>query len=83
MSARDADRIRRGGSRRIGSMVLGLSLAFIGYAALSETPEARPDSSAKATATFAGGCFWCMEPPFDALDGVLSTTSGYIGGNTS
>lgn len=83
MSARDADRIRRGGSRRIGSMVLGLSLTFIGYAALSETPEARPDPSAKATAIFAGGCFWCMEPPFDALDGVLSTTSGYIGGDTS
>jgi len=33
------------------------------------------------TATFAGGCFWCMEPPFDALDGVLSTTSGYTGGH--
>lgn len=31
-------------------------------------------------ATFAGGCFWCMEPPFDKLDGVLSTTSGYMGG---
>jgi peptide-methionine (S)-S-oxide reductase len=35
-----------------------------------------------ATATFAGGCFWCMEPPFDALDGVVSTTSGYTGGRT-
>ena len=33
-----------------------------------------------ATATFAGGCFWCMEPPFDKLDGVLSTTSGYTDG---
>jgi methionine-S-sulfoxide reductase len=31
-------------------------------------------------ATFAGGCFWCMEPPFDKLDGVVSTTSGYAGG---
>jgi peptide-methionine (S)-S-oxide reductase len=35
-----------------------------------------------AKATFAGGCFWCMEPPFDKLDGVVSTTSGYIGGHT-
>lgn len=33
------------------------------------------------TATFAGGCFWCMEHPFDALDGVISTTSGYTGGH--
>ena len=33
-----------------------------------------------AYATFAGGCFWCMEPPFDAVPGVYSTTSGYAGG---
>ena len=33
-----------------------------------------------AKATFAGGCFWCMEPPYDKLPGVVSTTSGYIGG---
>jgi peptide-methionine (S)-S-oxide reductase len=33
-----------------------------------------------AVATFAGGCFWCMEPPFDELVGVVSTTSGYSGG---
>jgi peptide-methionine (S)-S-oxide reductase len=31
-------------------------------------------------ATFAGGCFWCVEPPFDELEGVISTTSGYTGG---
>ena len=31
-------------------------------------------------ATFAGGCFWCMQPPFDKLDGVISTTVGYAGG---
>jgi peptide-methionine (S)-S-oxide reductase len=36
----------------------------------------------EAEAIFAGGCFWCMEPPFDALDGVLDTVSGYSGGNT-
>lgn len=32
-------------------------------------------------AIFAGGCFWCMEPPYDKLDGVISTVSGYIGGS--
>ena len=37
--------------------------------------------SGTETATFAGGCFWCMEPPFDKLDGVISTTSGYTGGH--
>jgi len=32
-------------------------------------------------ATLAGGCFWCMEPPFDALEGVVATISGYAGGD--
>jgi peptide methionine sulfoxide reductase msrA/msrB len=36
-----------------------------------------------AKATFAGGCFWCMEKPFEQVEGVLSVTSGYIGGNTT
>jgi peptide-methionine (S)-S-oxide reductase len=40
-------------------------------------PAAR---AADAVATFAGGCFWCMEPPFEALPGVVSATSGYTGG---
>ena len=43
---------------------------------MSDVPKG---NSAKAT--FAGGCFWCMEGPFDELDGVLSTTSGYTGGH--
>jgi peptide-methionine (S)-S-oxide reductase len=37
----------------------------------------------EAVAIFAGGCFWCMEPPYDVLPGVISTTSGYIGGHTA
>src|SRR5216683_2179741 len=50
-----------------------LCLAAIGVA----------DAQERARATFAGGCFWCMEPPFDKLDGVVSTTSGYTGGRTA
>ena len=44
--------------------------------------DSKQTSSAKglARATFAGGCFWCMEHPFDELEGVKSTTSGYTGG---
>ncbi len=42
--------------------------------------SARPPRPSPDTAWFAGGCFWCMEPPFDALDGVISTTSGFMGG---
>ena len=38
-----------------------------------------PDDA--AVATFAGGCFWCMEPPFEKLDGVYSVVSGYTGGS--
>jgi len=35
-----------------------------------------------ATATFSGGCFWCMQEPFDLLPGVIKTMPGYTGGNT-
>jgi peptide-methionine (S)-S-oxide reductase len=47
--------------------------------ALTETEAKLKELS---VATFAGGCFWCMEGPYDKLDGVISTTSGYIGGQT-
>jgi len=44
-------------------------------------PSAKPAATpVLATATFAGGCFWCMEPAFDGLPGVVSVTSGYAGG---
>ncbi len=52
---------------------------FVGMNSPSISEMAKGDY---AMATFAGGCFWCMEGPFDKLDGVLSTTSGYTGGQT-
>jgi peptide-methionine (S)-S-oxide reductase len=61
--------------RRLLRMLMGA--AAIGAAAR----VARAQGLARAT--FAGGCFWCMEPPFDKLDGVVSTTSGYTGGHTA
>lgn len=46
----------------------------------SAAPEPRLSSAVADTATFAGGCFWCMEPPYDKVEGVASTTSGFAGG---
>ena len=71
--------------RRIIVALSLLALAAFWFLGLPATdavqaapPAAAPGGLAKAT--FAGGCFWCMEPPFDKLDGVVSTTSGYTGG---
>ncbi len=47
--------------------------------AAAEKPAITPPGGL-AVATFAGGCFWCMEPAFDKIDGVFDTTSGYTGG---
>ena len=56
--------------------VLMMTLALVGF------PLAAADNTdTLKTATFAGGCFWCMEGPFDEIDGVVSTTSGYTGGH--
>lgn len=48
----------------------------------ADARSAGDGSAMEATAIFAGGCFWCMEPPFDELDGVTATISGYTGGRT-
>ena len=59
-------------------LVMTLTFAMT-LGALSASAAAA--TSGHALATFAGGCFWCMEPPYDELDGVISTTSGYTGGH--
>jgi peptide-methionine (S)-S-oxide reductase len=62
-----------------------LTAAVVLGAILSASRGQPADTQAGAAkyekATFAGGCFWCMEPPFDELPGVISTTSGYTGGH--
>jgi peptide methionine sulfoxide reductase msrA/msrB len=54
-------------------LVLLFSCINVGTSNMSENTE---------KAYFGGGCFWCMEPPFEVLDGVLEATSGYMGGET-
>lgn len=59
-----------------------LSLVFIlGAAGLAGAQGAQQSTAQRAVATFAGGCFWCIESDFDPIPGVLSTVSGYIGGH--
>jgi peptide-methionine (S)-S-oxide reductase len=56
--------------KRRAALVALLAAVFVARLAHAATEEA----------TFAGGCFWCMEPPFEALPGVVSVTAGYTGG---
>ena len=61
-----------------------VTLACVTFFLVARAEDRPPETAAMPEnllkATFAGGCFWCMEPPFDKLDGVISTTSGYAGG---
>jgi peptide-methionine (S)-S-oxide reductase len=65
--------------------LLGCGAVNVAPASESKIAEVRPVAAVPvptntATAVFAGGCFWCMEKPFDQIPGVISTTSGYTGG---
>ncbi len=56
---------------------------FVSATAGDTSGKASMSNQALATATFAGGCFWCMEPPFEKLEGVQEVTAGYIGGSVN
>lgn len=62
------------------TLAIIFSLVCLNLACFNAAAETRQHNT--RLATFAGGCFWCMEPPFDELDGVISTISGYSGGHT-
>jgi peptide-methionine (S)-S-oxide reductase len=64
-------------TRLLASLLLGIWMLTGAARAADSAPEGT------AIAIFAGGCFWCMEHPFDELDGVISTTSGYTGGHVA
>ena len=59
-------------------------LAFVLFAAVfgiaANGSAGDVDLASAEKAVFAGGCFWCMQPPFDYAQGVISTLVGYAGG---
>lgn len=63
---------------RIFAFFISLTCTLLSSLALS---AAESPSSATKTAIFAGGCFWCMQPPFDHAKGVVKTVVGYTGGS--
>lgn len=63
------------------TLIAALTAALLACApASAQAPAGKPTATAKAT--FAGGCFWCVEEAFDKVPGVISTVSGYMGGQT-
>ena len=68
--------------RQTALSILTMTVLLIGGWSAQSTDQAAADST-PGKAYFAGGCFWCMEEVFEKVDGVLSATSGYMGGTVS
>lgn len=66
---------------QVQGLPLIITLLLVILLAPAHAGKYQSSSDRSANATLAGGCFWCMEPPFDKLDGVISTTVGYTGGH--
>ena len=62
--------------------VLSIAILFIGTLSVQAISQAAANST-QGKAYFAGGCFWCMEEVFENVEGVLSVTSGYMGGTVA
>ncbi|HUP50221.1 MAG TPA: peptide-methionine (S)-S-oxide reductase MsrA [Thermoanaerobaculia bacterium] len=71
-----------GMTRAVPRVAYSMRLRLI-FAAALLFPALSAGAAPPATATFAGGCFWCMEPPFEKLPGVVSVVSGYTGGRVA
>jgi peptide-methionine (S)-S-oxide reductase len=68
---------------KIKRLLVGVIAAVGVAAAMAQTTATGPAPAGLAKATFAGGCFWCVESDFDKVPGVKSTTSGYTGGKVA
>ncbi len=67
----------------IATLIVLLAAVFAFTAnTLNKTEDMAKNTIVTERALFAGGCFWCMEKPFESLEGVISVTSGYAGGTT-
>ena len=62
--------------------VLSIAILFIGTLSVQAISQAAANAT-QGKAYFAGGCFWCMEEVFENIEGVLSVTSGYMGGTVA